>query len=65
MNAVELGSLLRRGEISSEEITRSLIERIERDDRVKAYLTLMPERAMEEARRADKALKAVGPNGLF
>jgi len=63
MNAVELGSLLRRGEISSEEITRSLIERIERDDRVKAYLTLMPERAMEEARRADKALKAVGPNG--
>ncbi len=47
-------ALLERGEIRSEELTRAVLDRIDTvDSRVKAYLTLVSDRALDQARRAD------------
>ncbi len=44
-------------EITTEEIARAVLERIERvEPRVKAFITLTPERVLEEARAADARL---------
>ena len=59
MQAYELtieaaGDLLRRGEISALELTRSVLQRIEDlDDRVGAYLIVDRQGAEDQARRAD------------
>jgi aspartyl-tRNA(Asn)/glutamyl-tRNA(Gln) amidotransferase subunit A len=56
--AHELQALLAAGQTSSLEITRSVIERIaKQEDKVKAYVTLSKEAALEEARAADRRLK--------
>ena len=56
---VKLRDLLRRGEVSSEELTRHFLNRIsELDPKVKAYITITEEEALSQAREADKALKA-------
>ncbi len=53
-------SLLRSGQISAQELTAAVIDRIlEIDNEVKAYLTLTPELAEEQARQAD-ARQAAG-----
>ncbi len=50
---------LRQGEISSEELTRACLERIERlDPSIRAFLTLTPEKALMEAQEADHRLVA-------
>lgn len=47
-------SLLKSGEISALELTTAAIDRIlQVDNEVKAYLTLTPEQALEQARQAD------------
>lgn len=47
-------ALLEKGEIHSVDLTRSVLDRIQAvDDRVKAYLTLVGDRAMEQAKEAD------------
>jgi aspartyl-tRNA(Asn)/glutamyl-tRNA(Gln) amidotransferase subunit A len=47
--------LMKRGEISSAELTQAVIDRILAvDNDVKAYLTLTPESALEQAREADE-----------
>ena len=47
-------SLLQSGEISAQELTAAVIDRILAvDNEVKAYLTLTPELALEQARQAD------------
>ncbi len=47
--------LLKKGQISAVELTRSVLDRIAAlDQKVKAYLALAPETALEEARRADE-----------
>ncbi|WP_338818064.1 Glutamyl-tRNA(Gln) amidotransferase subunit A [Moorella thermoacetica] len=52
----ELSDLLNRKEISSEEATAAIIDRIEAvDGRVQAYLTRTAEQALEEARAVDAA----------
>jgi aspartyl-tRNA(Asn)/glutamyl-tRNA(Gln) amidotransferase subunit A len=49
--------LLKKKEISSEALTESVFDRIEKvDGRVGAYLTLVRDQAMEDARRADRAV---------
>ena len=54
------GDLLRRGEISALELTRSVLKRIAKlDDRIGAYLTVDGEGAQNQARRADD-LRAEG-----
>ena len=53
----ELSQRLRRREISSVEITRECLTRIEkRDSALNAFITVMSESALEEARAADVAL---------
>jgi aspartyl-tRNA(Asn)/glutamyl-tRNA(Gln) amidotransferase subunit A len=61
----EAQKLLRRGEISSTELTRAILERIcALDNEIKAYLTLTPELAMEQAAEADQR-RAAGEDTLL
>jgi len=54
-----LGAWLRRGEISSEELTRLCVDRIERlDPKLECVVTITRQRALEQARRADRELRA-------
>jgi len=47
-------TLLEKGEISATELTRAVLDRIDAvDARVKAYLTIVAERVLEQARDAD------------
>ncbi len=51
------GELLRNKEISSQELTRAVIDRIEAtDDKIGAYVTVAKDSAMESAKAADKAI---------
>lgn len=55
--AHELSDMLRRREVSSEELTRSVMNRImEAEPKVQAYVTVMGDDAMKMAREADKAI---------
>ena len=55
----EAHDLLKRREISSTDLTRSCLERIEAvEDRVKAFVTVTPEAALDGASRADERLAA-------
>ena len=57
--------LLRRREISATALTQAVLDRIvDVDDDIKAYLTLTPETALEEARKADE-LRAAGADGAL
>lgn len=50
---------MRRGEFSAVELTRSLLERIEQvEDRIKAYLTVTADLALEQAAKADARRRA-------
>ena len=53
----EAGEKLRRRELSSVELTEAVFQRIaETDDKIRAYITLAKEAALEQARRADQQL---------
>ena len=57
----EAARLLRRREISSLELTRAVLDRIERvEPRVKSYVTVTAELALEQAHAADEALAGDG-----
>src|SRR5512138_2779004 len=64
MELYELGvqethELLASRKVSSEEITRAYLERIQRlDPQIKSYVTISAELALEQARSADQRLKA-------
>jgi Asp-tRNA(Asn)/Glu-tRNA(Gln) amidotransferase A subunit family amidase len=54
----ELGTRLRRREISSEEIVRIVIDRTQKlDPKLNSYITFLPEQALQQARAADDALR--------
>ena len=61
----ELAHLLRTRQVSSVELTRTYLDRIERfDGELRSYVTVTAEFALEQAARADEALargEAVGP----
>jgi Asp-tRNA(Asn)/Glu-tRNA(Gln) amidotransferase A subunit family amidase len=58
----ELGNLLRIGAVSSEELTTLYLERLKRfDPELHCVITLTEERAMRQARRADRELA----NGIW
>jgi len=62
----EAHDLLKKGEISSVELTQAVIDRIVAvDNDVKAYLTLTPELALEQAREADRRRAAGEDNPLL
>jgi aspartyl-tRNA(Asn)/glutamyl-tRNA(Gln) amidotransferase subunit A len=57
----EAARLLRERQISSVELTRDVLQRIERlEPKVKAFVTPTPELALEQARAADEALAGGG-----
>jgi len=63
-SAVELAELIRRRALSPVEITRALLERIDRlNPRLGAYVTVHAERALGEARAAERAVMAGEPLG--
>ncbi|SHH66295.1 aspartyl/glutamyl-tRNA(Asn/Gln) amidotransferase subunit A [Caloranaerobacter azorensis DSM 13643] len=54
----ELRDLIRNREVSSEEIVRSFLSRIEKlEDKVGSFITLTKEKAIEDARKIDKKIK--------
>ncbi len=56
--AVELAALLRRGETSSREITKSIFKRIdEREETVNAYVSTTRDSALKQADEADRKFK--------
>jgi aspartyl-tRNA(Asn)/glutamyl-tRNA(Gln) amidotransferase subunit A len=56
---VELSSGLKSGEFSSEELTHSLLERIERlDPRLNSFITVTSEQALNQARAADRRIRS-------
>src|SRR5687767_7095788 len=65
LTATELAARLRRRDVSAREVTAAHLARIERvNPRVNAIVTLVAERALADAARADAALArgdAVGP----
>jgi aspartyl-tRNA(Asn)/glutamyl-tRNA(Gln) amidotransferase subunit A len=62
----EAQDLLQKGQISSVELTQAIIDRIVAvDNDVKAYLTLTPELALEQAREADRRRAAGEDNPLL
>jgi len=57
MTIHELHVLLRKREVSSEEITRSVLERIQAvEEKVKAYMLLTPELALAQAKAVDEGI---------
>jgi aspartyl-tRNA(Asn)/glutamyl-tRNA(Gln) amidotransferase subunit A len=62
----EAQDLLRKGELSAVELAQAVIERIvEVDNQVKAYLTVTPESALEQAREADRRRAAGEDHALL
>ncbi|MCL5265467.1 MAG: amidase family protein, partial [Chloroflexi bacterium] len=61
----EAHDLLSRKQISSVELTQAVLDRIaQTDGTIKAYITVTPELALEQARRADEKIargKAISP----
>ncbi|HKJ60042.1 MAG TPA: amidase [Halobacteriales archaeon] len=62
--AAELADRIRRRELSPVEATEAYLDRIEaRNDHTNAYVTVVEERAMAQAREAEEALDAGRPAG--
>ncbi|WP_199487644.1 amidase [Actinomadura spongiicola] len=58
LSATRMAAAVRTGEVSPVELTEHYLTRIERlDEQVGAYVTVTAERALEEARRAEKAVQ--------
>lgn len=54
----ELQGMLATGQVSAVEVTRDVLDRIEKvEDKVRSYITLDPELALRQAEAADKKLK--------
>jgi aspartyl-tRNA(Asn)/glutamyl-tRNA(Gln) amidotransferase subunit A len=63
LTAHEASKMLRRGEISSVELTRAVLERIdENDGSVRAYLAVMADEALAQAAEADRRRADGGDN---
>ncbi len=64
LTAHEARELLRRGEISSLELTRAVLDRINQvESDVKAYITLTPETALAQAEEADRRFQEARQDG--
>ena len=59
-----LALALRRGETSSEQLTRDALARI-RDSKLNAFIDVLPERSLEQARIADERLAKGDPSPLL
>lgn len=58
LTAHELHKLLISGEVTAQEITRAVLERIYRiEQKIHAYITIMPDAALAQAAQADEQIK--------
>ena len=58
----ELQDMLAKGQVSAVEVTRAVLDRIEAvEETVNAYITLEPEKALQQAAAADQLLKDYRP----
>jgi len=58
LTAYEISKLIKKGEVSSEEITKSVFERIEKiEKKTGSFITLMKEEALKQARLVDEKIK--------
>jgi len=58
MTAHQLHELLRKKEVTSQEITQSVFDRVQQvEDRIHSYITLLPELAMKQAQEADDRIR--------
>ncbi|MFZ3058021.1 MAG: Asp-tRNA(Asn)/Glu-tRNA(Gln) amidotransferase subunit GatA [Minisyncoccales bacterium] len=58
LNIVEASAGLKNGDFTSVELTKAFLDKIkEKDKEVKAYITVTPETAMEQAKKADEMIK--------
>ena len=63
---LEVAALLQNRDISSVELTQSLLKRIESlDGRLKSYATVMADRALAAAKQADQELAEKQVSGSF
>ena len=64
LSIAEASALMRDGELSPVELTRAFLQRIEKlDPKLQAYITVLPESAMIEARRAEAEMLSGGYRG--
>src|SRR5205807_2276043 len=64
LSARQIAALVRERKVSPVEITRVYLERIERlDSRLRAYITVVPDKALETARGAETAVMRGQPLG--
>ena len=62
LTIAQIYDLLTRKQVSAEELVLAHLKNIEdRDQQVRAYLILSPERALEQARRIDRLIAAKEP----
>jgi len=60
----DIGAKIRAGEISSEALTVSILERIDRlNETLNAYITVTADTALEQAKRADEEMRAGNDRG--
>ena len=60
----KLASLLRERKLSPVELTQAMLDRIEKQNpALNAYLTALPETALEQAREAERAIAAASTAG--
>ena len=66
MTAVDLAARLRKKEVSAREVMTAHLAQIERvNPKVNAIVTLVAERAMADAAKADEAIAHGGPSGVL
>jgi len=64
LNTVTAASMLRKGDITSMELTQASLDQIERlEPAIHAFITLIAEQAMKQAASADKQLQAARKTG--
>jgi Asp-tRNA(Asn)/Glu-tRNA(Gln) amidotransferase A subunit family amidase len=64
LSVADLGALLRAGKVTSTDLTRLSLDRFKRfDPELRSVVTLLEERALEQARVADAELKRGKPRG--
>ena len=64
LTLLDAAAMLRRKELSPVELTQAVLDRIGRiDGRLHSYLAVLPERALEQARRADRELRSGNDRG--
>lgn len=58
LSAAELAPKIEAGEVSPVELTEQFLDRIDKiDDTIKSYITVTPEKAREQARKAEEEIK--------